>query len=171
MVSCWQNLPRNSHIRFLSTSASWQQQQCRGLMSADRMDPQVGQYPDDSFYSLCSILCPCLSFGQKHFWTKNFEMSGWLHPSILRPGCLPTRGGWSLQSLSPLPRAFPLKSSLMGSGSLSLPWHQGPSNGYPKFLILQGYIFLSNFLTLCTSLLSPPVPDTAPLFTPLPLSL
>jgi hypothetical protein len=29
LVSCWLNLPRNSHTRFLSASASWQWQQCQ----------------------------------------------------------------------------------------------------------------------------------------------
>ena len=39
LVNCWPNLPRNSHTRFLSASASWQQQQCWGLMSTDGRDP------------------------------------------------------------------------------------------------------------------------------------
>jgi hypothetical protein len=29
LVSCWLNLPRSSHSRFLSADASWQQQQCQ----------------------------------------------------------------------------------------------------------------------------------------------
>ena len=32
-------------------------------------------------FSLCSIFCSCLSFGQEHFWVKIFEMGGWPHPS------------------------------------------------------------------------------------------
>jgi hypothetical protein len=27
------------------------------------------------------FFCPCLSFGHKHFWVQNFELSGWHHPS------------------------------------------------------------------------------------------
>jgi hypothetical protein len=51
-------------------------------MSADRMDPQVGHAMDSPPFSLCSIFWPCLSFGQKHFLFKNFEMGRWPHPLI-----------------------------------------------------------------------------------------
>ena len=43
-------------------------------MSADRMDPQVGHAMDSPPFSL--------SFGQKHFLFKNFEMGRWPHPLI-----------------------------------------------------------------------------------------
>ena len=52
---------------------------------------------------------------------------------------------------------FQLKSSPLGPGSLSLPWHLGLSNGYPQSLIPYCYRFLFNFLTLCASLLSFPM--------------
>jgi hypothetical protein len=51
-----------------------------GLVSADRMDPQMGR----SRMALPSVsvpfFCPYLSFGQDHFWVKNFEMYGWSYP-------------------------------------------------------------------------------------------
>jgi hypothetical protein len=53
LVSCCPDLPRSSHTRFLSASASWQQQQCWGLVSADRLDPQVGQSLDGPPFSFC----------------------------------------------------------------------------------------------------------------------
>ena len=59
LVSCWQNLPRNCQTRFLSASASWQQQQFWGLMSADRMDFQVRRSPDGPFSS-CVFVFVCL---------------------------------------------------------------------------------------------------------------
>ena len=74
LVRYWQKLPRNSHTRFLSAISSWQQQQCLGLMSADRMDPRVGQSLDVPSFSLWSIFCPCLPFGQEHFRVKSFEI-------------------------------------------------------------------------------------------------
>ena len=51
-----------------------------GLVSADRMDPQVGQSLDGPSFSLCLISCPCSSFAQEHFWVKNFEMGGCNQP-------------------------------------------------------------------------------------------
>ena len=51
------------------------------LVSVDKMDPQVGQCPDGPSFNLCSIFCHCLSFGQEHFWVKNFEIGGWPPPS------------------------------------------------------------------------------------------
>lgn len=64
LVSCWQNLPRYSHTRFLLASTSCQQQQC--LLLADRMDPQVGQSLDGSRdgkeYILFGRFCLALDF-------------------------------------------------------------------------------------------------------------
>ena len=53
-----------------------------GLQAADGMNPYVGQTLDGLFWSLCSIFCPCFSFGQEHFWIKNFEMCEWPHPQL-----------------------------------------------------------------------------------------
>ena len=48
--------------------------------------------------SLCSTLCPCLSFGQEQPWAKNFEMLGCQHsttggsaysPEVVSTVCLP----------------------------------------------------------------------------------
>jgi hypothetical protein len=77
LVRCLQqNLPGNSYTRLLSASASWQRQQCGYLMSADRMNPQVGWSLDSHSFSICSSFCPCLSFGQEHFSVESFEMAG-----------------------------------------------------------------------------------------------
>jgi hypothetical protein len=56
-------------------------------VSADGTNPYVGQCLDGlSFYLVFLLFLfffgPCLSFEQEHFWVKNFEMSGWFHPSI-----------------------------------------------------------------------------------------
>jgi hypothetical protein len=49
----------------------------------------MGQSLDGLSFSLCSIFfCPCLSFGQEHFWVKNVEMGGWPHPSTECWACL-----------------------------------------------------------------------------------
>jgi hypothetical protein len=44
-----------------------------GLVSADRMDPQVELSLVGPSFSLHSIFCPCSSFAQEHFWVKSFE--------------------------------------------------------------------------------------------------
>jgi hypothetical protein len=64
-----------------------------GLVSEDRMDPQVGQSLDSPSFSLCSISCPCSSFTQEGFWVKIIEMVGWHHSLTegIGRGC---GGGW-----------------------------------------------------------------------------
>ena len=69
--------------------------------------PQVGQSPDGPSFSLCFIFCPC-SFGQEHFWVKNFEIVGQSHPQL---GPTPIYCIWSLQVLSHVLCSFRLKSS------------------------------------------------------------
>ena len=51
-----------------------------GLLSADKMDPQVGQSPHGTSFSLCYNFCRFLSFEQEHYWAKNFEIGGWHLP-------------------------------------------------------------------------------------------
>ena len=92
----------------------------------------------------------------------------WVGGPIPQLGAMPNLWIWSLQVLSPLCWVFQLMSSLLGPGSLLLSWHLGLSGGYPQFPIPHCYTPLFNFLTLCTSPPSPPIPDSAPLF-PLPL--
>ena len=59
----------------------------------------------------------------------------------------------------------------MGSGSISIPCYLGLSSGYPHLPIHHCYVFLFNFLILCTSLLSLPISNPAPsFFPPSPLS-
>jgi hypothetical protein len=68
----------------------------------------------------------------------------WVGGLIPQSGDKPIYWRCYLQVLSPLYYAFLLKSSLLGPGSLSLPWCQGHSSGYPQFLIPHCYIFLFN---------------------------
>ena len=74
--------PKKSHTRFLSARSSWLQQQCPesefGVCRGNGCP--VGVVPGWPCFSLYSNICPCLSFGQRHFWVKNFEIDGWLHP-------------------------------------------------------------------------------------------
>jgi hypothetical protein len=56
------------------------------LVSAYGMDPQVEHCLDVLSFSLCSTLCPCISFRQEQLWVKILEMGGWPHPSI--KGCV-----------------------------------------------------------------------------------
>jgi hypothetical protein len=56
------------------------------LVSIDRMDPQVGQSPDDPSFSLCSTFLPLF-----FLWTGTFE---WVGDPIHQPGsCLSTGSG------------------------------------------------------------------------------
>jgi hypothetical protein len=41
------------------------------------MDPQLGHSLDALSFSLCSTLCPSISFRQEQFWIKNFG-DGWV---------------------------------------------------------------------------------------------
>jgi len=113
------------------------------------MNSQVGQSLNDLSFSLCSILCLCISFRQEQFWIKNLEVSEWLHPQ--------TRGlGYGLYRLGI-------------STKLLLSWHLKLAGGYTQFSIPYFYTPLFNFLTLCISSPSPPMYDLVPSFTP-PLS-
>lgn len=101
------------------------------LVSADGMDPKVGHSLDSLSFSLCSIFCLCFSIGQEHFWVKNFEVSGWPHPSN---GSLFTGGGFYrfyfiLGGI--LAKVIPIRPR-----SLVYPWHLGVSSGYPPVLHL-----------------------------------
>jgi len=66
-------------------STCWHRQQCRALVSADGMEPLVGSSLDSLSFSLCSFLCPFISFRKEQFWDNIFEKDGWLHP--LTGGC------------------------------------------------------------------------------------
>jgi hypothetical protein len=68
-------------ICILLGSTSWHQQYWLGLVATFRMDPEVGQSLDGRSFSLCSTLCPCISFRQKQFWVNIFEIGGCLYPS------------------------------------------------------------------------------------------
>jgi hypothetical protein len=167
LVSCWKNPPRNNHIRFLSASISWQQQQYLGLMSADKIDPQVGLSMDGHSFSLSSIFVPIFPLDRNISRIKNFEMGGWLHPSTGGHAyLLEVVSTGSISSLMCISAKAILSLSstifLLSLGSLSPPWHLGPSSGYSQFRIPQCHIFLFDFLTLCISLLSHSVPDTIP---------
>ena len=94
----------------------------------------------------------------------------WISGPILQLGALPNLWIWSLQVLSSLCWVFHLMSSPLGYDSLLLSWHLGLSSGYPQFPISHCYTPLFNFLTLCTSTLSPLASDPAQLL-PSPFSL
>lgn len=123
LVRCWQNLPGNSLTRFLTANASWKQQQCQGLMSADRIDPHVGQSLDGPFFSLCSIFLPVFPLDRNISWLKTLR---WVGSPIPGLGVLPSYWRWSIQVLSPRQCAFQLKSSTCGPGNLWLPCCLGP---------------------------------------------
>ena len=132
-----------------------------GLVSTDKMDTQLGWSPDGPSFSLCSIFCPCISFGQEHSWVKNFVMGGWPYPTIRGQAYL--LEVLSTGSISPLlcisAKVIPVGSwePLTSLVSGTLQWLSPVP--HPPLL----HIFIQ-FLTLCTSLLFPLVPDTAPLF-------
>jgi hypothetical protein len=132
------------------------------------MDPQVGQSLDGLSFSLCSTFCPVISFRQEQFWVKILKMGWWPHPST-RGHALTTGYGLDWFSL-PFVGVFQLTSSTWGPWSLFLSWHLGLSGCYPQFPTPHYYIPLFNFLTFCTSPLSPPKPDSFPLL-PSPSSL
>ena len=60
---------------------------CLDLVSADLMNPQMGRSLDGLSFRLCSTFCPCLSFGQEHFWVKILIWDQWRL-------CLSTGGGF-----------------------------------------------------------------------------
>ena len=110
---------RNSHTGLLK-QALLQQVLGFGVCSWD--GPLGGTASGWPFLQSLFQFCACFSFGQEHFWVNNFEMDGWSHPST---------GGhaYLLEVVStvlyPLRYVFHLKSSLLGPGSLSLPWTSG----------------------------------------------
>ena len=77
------------------------------FLYADRMDPQVGQSPDGPSFSLCSIFCPCSSFGQE---ISGLETLRWVDGPILWPGTMLIYR-CSLQVLVPHSLLFPLMQS------------------------------------------------------------
>ena len=78
LVSCWPDHPRNRHhtgFRKHLLILVWATV-VLGLGSADMMDPQVGQSPVDSSFSLFSIFfffCPCSSLGQELIFVTRFS--------------------------------------------------------------------------------------------------
>ena len=65
----------------------------RALVAAPGMDPVVGQSLDGLSFSLCSTLCPCISFRQEQFWVKFLKRVG---SPIHQPGAVPNLWLWSL---------------------------------------------------------------------------
>ena len=150
-----------------------------GLVSADRMDPQVGQSLDGPSFSLCLISCPCSSFAQEHFWVKNFEMGGCNQP--LTEGNIGVGVGrrtailwsWSLQVLSSpslciSAKVIPFVSwephdSLMSETHKRL--SSVPHPPTPTYFCSISWPFFFHtlfFLALCTCLPSLSVPYTCP---------
>ena len=75
-----QNLPRNSHTRFLSEGPLGNNNSveisCLQTGWILRWGSSGVAVPSVS----APFFCPCLSFRQEHFWVKNIEMAGWPHP-------------------------------------------------------------------------------------------
>lgn len=117
---------------------------------------------DGLSFSRCSIVCSYLSFGKEHFSVKIFEMCVWPH----QLGTMPIYWKWSLLIVSPLCCVFWLKSSPLGPGSLLLPGVLDFLVATPSCPSSHCYMFLFNFLTLCTSLLPPPLSPQPPLSLP-----
>jgi hypothetical protein len=87
---------------------------------------------------------------------------------FLNQKTMPNHWIWSQQVLPPLCEVFQLMSSPWGPGRLLLSWQLGLSCCYFQFPTPYCYTPLFNFLTLCTSPPSPPIPDSSRL-SPLPL--
>ena len=118
---------------------------------------QAGQSLDAPSFSFCSIFVPVLPLDRNISGLKAFRC---VCGSISPLGNMPIYLYLVLTgSISP----YLLKSSLLGPGSLSVPWHLGPYSGYPQFLIPALLDIFIRYLTPYASLLSSPVPDTAPL--------
>jgi hypothetical protein len=102
------------------------------------------------------LFVPVFPLDRSNFGLKFWE--GWEDPSLNQRPCITSWYGLYRFSLSPLlgisANAIPL-----GPVSLLLSWHLGISGGYPQFPIPRCYTPLFNFLTLCTSPLSPPTTD------------
>ena len=137
------------------------------MVAAYGICPHVGQSLDGFSFSLCSTLCPCISFRQEQFWVKILRV---MDSPILQPGAMPNLWIWSLQVLPPLCGVLQLMSSLWGPGRLLLSWHLGLSGCYPQFLIPHCYTPLFNFLTSVHLLYLLPY-LILPLFFPSPSSL
>jgi hypothetical protein len=131
-----------------------------GLVSADMMDPQVVESSD---VSLSSIFVSVLHRDRNISGLKTLR---WVGSPIPIPGALPvpTYWMWSLQVLSPPSLCILVKVNPIGYwdphislvlGTLQQFLSPVPHHAY--------YIFLFDFLNLCTSLTNPPVPNTAPL--------
>jgi hypothetical protein len=128
----------------------------------------VSGWPFLSF-SLCFIFVVVVSAFRLDGSNSGLTFLRWVGGPIRQQGAMSIYWRWSLQVLSPLCWVFQLMSFLLGPGNLLLPWHLGLCSGSPQFPIPHCYIFLFNFLTLCTSFLSLPVPDPTapPVFLPL----
>ena len=87
-----------------------------GLVSAYEMDPYVEQSLDGLSFSLCSTLCPYISFRQGQFWVKILVMGGEHIPQL---GAMHNLWIWTLHVSSPLCWVFQLSFPL-APGSLFL---------------------------------------------------
>ena len=95
-------------------------------------------------------IVPAFPLDRRKFRLKIWRGVGDPNPQLR---VMPIHWIWSLQVLFLLCWAFWLKSSLLGTGKVLVPWHVGLSSGYPQ-------------LTLCTSPPSTPISELAPFFIP-----
>jgi len=98
--------------------------------------PRWKQSLDGLSFSLCSTLCPCISFRQKQFWVNIFEMCAWAHSST--GGLFLTSGYDSTGSLSTL---LGISANIIPLGSWKYldSWYFGLPSGYPHFPIRHCY--------------------------------
>ena len=68
----------------------------------------MGQSLDGLSFSLCSTLCPCISFRQEQFWVKILEMGRWPHLST---------GGLCLTSTGSSSRLYGISANVIPMGS------------------------------------------------------
>jgi hypothetical protein len=141
-------ISQNSHTILLST-IDFLASAVVSRFGVCRLDRSLGRVVSGwPFLQSLFHFCPCLSFGQDHIWVNNFEMG-----QCQSMGCV-NLWRWFLHGSSPLCCIFQLKTFPLSPGSLLIPWCLGLSRGYPQFPIPHLYIFLCDFLTICTSVLS-----------------
>ena len=123
----------------------------------------MGQFLDDFFFSFCSIVCSCLSSDRN---ISGLTILRWVGGPIPQLGVVPIYWRCSLQVLSPLYCIF-LLAIPIGSWESVTALESGIFSGNPQFPISHCHNSLFDFLTLCTSLLSLPIPVPAPFSVPL----
>lgn len=109
---------RGQLYRLLSASASWHQQQYRGLVSVNEMGGLWMAFPSISAPFFASVFSLDRNISELKFLRCVGE-------TILKLGAVPIYQWWSLQVVCLFCWVFRLKSSPLGPGSFLLPWSLG----------------------------------------------